>query len=249
MMNSIESKSLSVHDLRLRGLQNGREEDVVANVRRLIFGMLARYSSEFFIFRELIQNADDAEATEFEVEIRCDSSPSSSREMHFNKRSITEIRMKNNGHVFTETDWKRVIAIAEGNTNVESVGQFGVGFYAVFSYTDEPIIVSGKECMVFEWRDEKSLIVRRHQLSVGAESKITSIILKMRDNYVLKVVSALVPDQTAAEKNKKAPRDKIPSIDLAQLKAYFASGKVFCDHCPTSCILCIVNSTFIHQAH
>ena len=53
-------------------------------------------------------------------------------EKDFHNKTITEIRAINNGLVFNETDWKRVAAIAEGNTNVESVGQFGVGFFFCF---------------------------------------------------------------------------------------------------------------------
>ncbi|CAF4101359.1 unnamed protein product, partial [Adineta steineri] len=39
-------------------------------------------------------------------------------------------------------DWKRVITIAEGNTNIDVVGQLGVGFFSVFSYSEKPMIQS-----------------------------------------------------------------------------------------------------------
>ncbi|UJR34614.1 hypothetical protein I4U23_027391 [Adineta vaga] len=45
-------------------VQNGGKKAVVrVNIRNLIDKMLARYSSEFVVCRELIQNADDAGAT------------------------------------------------------------------------------------------------------------------------------------------------------------------------------------------
>ncbi|CAF1039342.1 unnamed protein product [Adineta steineri] len=53
-----------------------------------------------------------------------------------------EIRGINNGNIFNEDDWKRVITIAEGNTNIDVVGQLGVGFFSVFSYSEKPMIQS-----------------------------------------------------------------------------------------------------------
>ncbi|CAM4832961.1 unnamed protein product [Rotaria magnacalcarata] len=115
--------------------------------------MLARYSSNFVVYRELIQNSDDAKATSFHFEISCDNDPpsSSSSEKDFHNKTIAEIRTINNGLIFNETDWKRVAAMAEENTNVESIGQFSVGFFSVFSFSEELIITSGDEYMAFVW--------------------------------------------------------------------------------------------------
>jgi len=124
--------SLSSSDaLRSKALQVGFESRVEVNQRMLIDKMLARYSSDFVVCRELIQNSDDAQATSFHFEITCNASSSTS-EINFHNSTISEIRTINNGLIFNEIDWKRVAAIAEGNTNVDSVGQFGVGFFSVF---------------------------------------------------------------------------------------------------------------------
>ena len=222
--------SASFDALRLKALQSGLESRVEVNQRMLIDKMLARYSSDFVVCRELIQNSDDAQATSFHFEITCDEKPS--------ERTITEIRAINNGLVFNETDWKRVAAIAEGNTNVESVGQFGVGFFSVFSFSEEPIITSGNEYMAFVWRDDNSLTTYRHQLPTEQQSKFTSIILKMRTKYILQTDIDLDLDSSTMENNPrisngKSPSKKkqkksvtttnevIPTINLAQLKAYF----------------------------
>jgi hypothetical protein len=42
---------------------SGREEAVEVNQRGLIEKILARYSGEYTVFRELLQNADDAQAS------------------------------------------------------------------------------------------------------------------------------------------------------------------------------------------
>lgn len=230
--------SASSDALRLKALQSGLESRVEVNQRMLIDKMLARYSSDFVVCRELIQNSDDAKATSFHFEITCnDDGLSSSSEKDFHNKTITEIRAINNGLVFNEVDWKRVAAIAEGNTNVESVGQFGVGFFSVFSFSEEPIITSGKEYMAFVWRDDNSLTTYRHELPIEEQSKLTSIILKMRTKYILHTDTNIDLDSTLdinESPNNKSPAKKrqkksvmptsneiIPTINLAQLKAYF----------------------------
>ncbi|CAF3564368.1 unnamed protein product [Rotaria sp. Silwood1] len=211
--------------------------------------MLARYSSDFVVCRELIQNSDDAKATSFHFEITCDDgSLSSSSEKYFHNKTITEIRTINNGLIFNETDWKRVAAIAEGNTNVESIGQFGVGFFSVFSFSEEPIITSGNKYMAFVWRDDNSLTTYRHELPLEQQSKLTSIILKMRTKYILHTETNLDFDsridinESSSEKSPSKKQQKksttpitttneiIPTINLAQLKAYFTKVLSFTKH-------------------
>jgi hypothetical protein len=236
MTKNLVLESASSDALRLKALQSGFESRVEVNQRMLIDKMLARYSSDFVVCRELIQNSDDAKATSFHFEITCDGG-SSEKDLH--NKTITEIRAINNGLVFNETDWKRVAAIAEGNTNVESVGQFGVGFFSVFSFSEEPIITSGNEYMAFVWRDDNSLTTYRHKLPSNQQSQLTSIILKMRTKYILHTETDLDIDSSNDindKSNNKSPTKKkqkksittneiIPTINLAQLKAYFTKGK------------------------
>jgi hypothetical protein len=231
MSKNLLHQSASSDALRLKALQSGFESRVEVNQRMLIDKMLARYSSDFVVCRELIQNSDDAQATSFHFEITCDGELSST-EKDFHNKTITEIRTINNGLVFNETDWKRIAAIAEGNTNVESVGQFGVGFFSVFSFSEEPIITSGNEYMAFVWRDDNSLTTYRHKLPIEQQSKLTSVILKMRTKYILHTETNLEFD-SPIDNNVKSPNKKkqkksitttneiIPTINLAQLKAYF----------------------------
>jgi len=58
-----------------------------------------------------------------------------------NKPRIISIEYKNNGDVFQEEDWKRLRNIAEGNPDEQKIGFFGVGFYSLFSITEEPFVV------------------------------------------------------------------------------------------------------------
>ncbi len=45
-------------------LKHGRQGVVEVNQKDLVDKMLARYSSDFVVLRELLQNADDAKATD-----------------------------------------------------------------------------------------------------------------------------------------------------------------------------------------
>ncbi len=51
----------------------GVEQRVEVNQRALVDKLLARYKGDFTVFRELIQNADDAKATEIEIEVCSDN--------------------------------------------------------------------------------------------------------------------------------------------------------------------------------
>jgi HSP90 family molecular chaperone len=117
---------------------------VLVNTRQLIGKLLARYAVEFAPLRELLQNADDAGATVVSIRVDVDSD-----------NRIVHIAVENNGREFTEDDFRRMQTIADGNPRADSVGLFGVGFYAVFSLTDKPSIVSGGRSLSFSWKGDQ----------------------------------------------------------------------------------------------
>ena len=82
-----------------------------------------------FLF-ELIQNAEDAEATW----IQCDLYPD-------------RLAMRHNGRPFTAADVRAISAIAEGTKrdDLTKIGKFGIGFKSVYRYTKAPRIHSGGE--------------------------------------------------------------------------------------------------------
>lgn len=195
---------LSSDQLWLTVINEGMEDRVEVNQRMLIDKMLSRYSSDFVICRELIQNSDDVQATSFTLQIT-----NSNESNECDNFVISEIRAINNGHVFSDDDWKRVITIAEGNTNINAIGQFGVGFFSVFAYSERPMIQSGKYCLAFVWQNNgKSLTTFRKELPIDQQSSLTSVILPMKDRYIL---------QTKLIKSNEI----VPILDLIQLKAYF----------------------------
>jgi hypothetical protein len=259
--------NVSSSDALFHGLtQHGIQRPAQTNQSALIKKILAQFASDFVVFRELIQNSDDAQAKTFQLQFICDpasdltnnqrqtksirgnigkffrrrpqNNTASSKktneqttdhpEWKFHNKTITEIRTLNDGLVFTEADWKRVITIADGNPNEDAIGQFGVGFFTVFSYSDKPMILSGKQCLGFGWKDDESLITFRSKLPVEARSSMTSVILIMRDKYVLdtKSTNDLETEQSVTTSPSSRTNAKvIPTINLTRLKYFFLKGK------------------------
>ncbi|KAK7057384.1 hypothetical protein R3P38DRAFT_2840641 [Favolaschia claudopus] len=155
----------------------GYDESVEVNQRALIDKVLARYSGEFTVFRELLQNSDDAQAKRVEIRfqtqdaLNANVSPTSSALA--NVSALPDLKtclcyqwtFKNDGMAFRKEDWDRLKKIAEGNPDEEKIGAFGVGFYSLFSVTDEPMVKSGDQWMGFYWKDNKDqLFARRGSL-------------------------------------------------------------------------------------
>lgn len=73
--------------------------------------LLPRYSAEFTVYREMIQNANDAGAREVEIAFK-----------RAEKGNLIEsITVRNNGRPFNEDDWRRLKSIAEGNPDEQKV--------------------------------------------------------------------------------------------------------------------------------
>ena len=155
---------MNFNDLKSNLLQNKCvETSVQVNQRHLIDKILARYSSEFTIFRELLQNSSD--------------SSSSVCSIYFCK-STNSITFKNNGLVFSQADFERLNKIAEGNPDESKIGFFGVGFYSLFSICDDPFITSGDHSMAFFWKNDM-LFTKRGVLTI--HSPLTCFFLSCRD--------------------------------------------------------------------
>ncbi|KIL68939.1 hypothetical protein M378DRAFT_21839 [Amanita muscaria Koide BX008] len=171
---------------------NGFDESVEVNQRALINKILARYSGEFTVFRELLQNSDDAGSDAVEIHFETDD-VSKTESLGGNSEETVELPdlkttnvcrwiFKNNGRVFQEGDWNRLKKIAEGNPDEDKIGAFGVGFYSVFSITDTPFVTSGSQWMGFYWKDNKDqLFARRGNLPSETSSHWTAFELILRE--------------------------------------------------------------------
>lgn len=178
--------------LRARTLRSGNDEEAVTvNTRALIDKVLARYSGEWTVLRELLQNAADASATKITIKFETIPSttiplpPGASSDSALLKHTVQNHTLKrlvvtNNGQPFSENDWNRLKRIAEGNPDETKIGAFGVGFYSTFADCEEPFVSSGGEAMAFYWKNN-SLFTRRLQLSDTEASPDTNFVLDYRD--------------------------------------------------------------------
>ncbi|KAJ3749126.1 hypothetical protein DFH05DRAFT_638806 [Lentinula detonsa] len=174
----------------------GHDEKVEVNQRALIDKVLARYSGEFTVFRELLQNSDDAQSNEVEIrfetraylEEKSEEGISASTRLPNLKTALAhQWTFKNDGIIFREEDWNRLKKIAEGNPDEEKIGAFGVGFYSLFSVTEEPFVTSGAEWMGFHWRENQLLARRGKLLGTDEPSKWTSFEMPLREDTPIPV--------------------------------------------------------------
>jgi hypothetical protein len=185
--------------LRSAVLADGREGRVGVNVRALIDKILARYASANAIYRELLQNSNDAAASKAEIHFRTKSASSGTP-----VRVVEEIEYRNDGLPFTATDWDRLTCIASGNPNSEKIGAFGVGAYSLFSICEEPMVLSGNSALVFAWDGDELLTrVGPRPVDRAVPSSWTCFVLPARD---------------------EAP---VPNLD--ELGAFLASSLTFTD--------------------
>ena len=147
--------------------QATEEEAITVNQRALIDKILARYAAEFTVFRELLQNADDAGATNCELRFETQKQPNDAIQAPTAPPVLPDLKatlqnwvFKNDGKPFGKDDWSRLRRIAEGNPDPDRIGAFGVGFYSLFSICEEPIVSSADELMGFFWKDD-ALFTRR----------------------------------------------------------------------------------------
>ena len=144
-------------------------ERVNVDQKQLMNKILARYATDFSTLRELLQNADDAAASQAHITL------------HLHRDgSCDKIVVWNNGQDFVEADWKRVQYIARGNQDTASVGMFGVGFYSVFAVADTPEIRSGGRYMRFGYEENDASSYFTYSAELDRPETGTSVHLPLK---------------------------------------------------------------------
>lgn len=117
----------------IQELINNRKEFVDAQVKNgfdLTTVLVGLYSDASHFVYEILQNAEDAKATEITFDLREDA-----------------LVVNHNGTHFTYTDINAITGISnlqnEKKKNLEKIGKFGIGFKSVYAVTESPRIQSG----------------------------------------------------------------------------------------------------------
>ena len=152
------------------------------------------YSDQTHFIYELLQNADDNE--------------SKSMELLLDEKGMV---VWNDGYRFTEDDVRSICAIGSSNKNLTQIGTFGIGFKAVYSYTDCPEIYSGNECF------------RIHHFTnpVGIDEvppEIAAHVDQGKTVFSLPFKEGLRPEDIAKLKNRLGNLKKESLLFLRQLK-------------------------------
>ncbi|XP_021358916.1 sacsin-like [Mizuhopecten yessoensis] len=104
------------------------------------------------IIRELVQNADDANASEMKiVYVNGDAETSQGKNCYSDYFRAPALCVYNNG-LFSKQDWKYIKSIYNSGKREDTlkVGRFGLGFKSVFHITDNPVIISNDRAMIID---------------------------------------------------------------------------------------------------
>ncbi|XP_078655957.1 sacsin-like [Branchiostoma floridae x Branchiostoma belcheri] len=130
--------------------QCGQHEKVTQRLKNI----LNDYPKGAGIFKELIQNADDAGATEVKFLVDWRKNENSREDLIDHGMEVCHgpALWAYNNATFSEEDFKNIQNLG-GQTKLEAlekVGRFGVGFNSVYHVTDVPSFVSGSRVLFFD---------------------------------------------------------------------------------------------------
>ena len=126
----------------------GQRENLVKRLKNILEG----YRAQSDVFLELIQNSDDAGAKQVKILFDYTSHPSTSV-LHRNMEKIQGPALYLfNDSMFTALDFESILELSSGNKLNETtkIGRFGVGFNAVYNFTDCPSFVSSNLVQIFD---------------------------------------------------------------------------------------------------
>ena len=132
----------------LKYIQRGPHQSVTGRLKEAI----EEYGGDVDVFKELIQNADDAGATQvkFIIDWRhhpCDTLLESDLK-HWQGPALLAY---NNG-VFNQNDLENICELAGGSKKSDptKIGRFGIGFCSIYHLTDVPSFITGNHFIVFD---------------------------------------------------------------------------------------------------
>ncbi|XP_056020383.1 sacsin-like isoform X2 [Ostrea edulis] len=130
--------------------------------------ILSEYPDDGQILKEIIQNAEDAGASEMKIlyDGRRTVQQESTRRAPFRKYFRGPALLVYNNAVFCEDDWKGIKMLYSSIKEFDrtKVGRFGLGFKSVFHITDHPLIISGKQLLVIDPHQDSSKVCQTMQL-------------------------------------------------------------------------------------
>ncbi|XDV31217.1 hypothetical protein PO909_033959, partial [Leuciscus waleckii] len=130
--------------------QCGQSEPITQRIKNI----LKEYDEESDIFKEMLQNAEDAGATtcKFLLDFRKHKDPPETLFDHGMAFCNGPCLWIFNNKLFSQEDWRNIVKVgsASKEKKVEMVGKFGLGFNTVYHVSDIPSILSGKTLLILD---------------------------------------------------------------------------------------------------
>lgn len=148
---NIRFLSTYILDPELVGIEQwGQSEPITTRIKNI----LKEYDEESDIFKELIQNAEDAgaEICKFLVDFRVHKDAPESLIDPEMALCQGPCLWAFNNEQFTAEDWVNIVRVgsASKENKVEKIGKFGLGFNTVYHVTDVPSILSGNTLLILD---------------------------------------------------------------------------------------------------
>lgn len=146
---TLMSRILDADELEM-GESFGQSESLLDRLK----GLLQGYTDGLSVPKELIQNADDAGATE--VRFLYDERTNDNAMTNLIDEGMKECQgpalWSYNDAVFTEEDFRNVVKLnaATKEEDTGKIGRFGLGFNSVYNLTDVPSFVSGNSIVILD---------------------------------------------------------------------------------------------------
>ncbi|KAJ7481162.1 hypothetical protein B0H11DRAFT_1915712 [Mycena galericulata] len=123
-----------------------------ADLTKIIKSILDSYPLGNGILRELLQNSDDASATNqtFILDLRTHPSVSVADLDLFDCQGPALLAI--NDTLFSESDWRAISTLHSSSktTDETKIGKFGIGVRACYHITDNPHFLSGRKLVIFD---------------------------------------------------------------------------------------------------
>ncbi|EDO32856.1 predicted protein, partial [Nematostella vectensis] len=146
---TLMSRMLDAEELEF-GESFGQYEPLTRRLQRL----LEEYTDGFSVPKELIQNADDAGATEvrFLYDERANEDAMTCLISEGMKECQGPALWVYNNAVFTDADFQNITKLNGATKEEDSgkIGRFGLGFNAVYNITDVPSLLSRNNLVIFD---------------------------------------------------------------------------------------------------
>ncbi|KAJ8303847.1 hypothetical protein KUTeg_017430 [Tegillarca granosa] len=159
-INPNMAKRFGVPSLTNRFLTEDNSEDMVMEwgqsepLTTRLNNLLEGYTDGFAIPKEIVQNADDAGATE--VAFLYDERENKNAGSYLIDPNMAECQgpalWAYNNSIFQESDFKNIIKLGGRTKEADesTIGKFGLGFCSVYNLTDVPSFYSGNSMVIFD---------------------------------------------------------------------------------------------------